>query len=238
MTCYSNLQMAAALRQHGVNAHDAVFLVATAHPESGGCGVMQPGQPYSTTGWGPWQITPGNSEPQCGINGQLFGLEAAACAAAAKLRSQGLSAWTTITHGLELPFMNAAKTAVSQAYRLSPSQVNALAGSPGSSGGSPGGPGAQTTGFNPLNPLGGIGGDLLGGLASALGLPSPKDMMIRLGLIMLGGLLLVVGMFMLAGKQTLEAAITVAAPESKAGQVASGATLGAARSKSRQAANL
>lgn len=210
MTCYSNLQMAAALRQAGVNAGAAVFLVATAHPESGGCGVMQQGQPYATTGWGPWQITPGNSEPQCGVNGQLFGLQAAACAAAAKLKSQGLGAWTTITNGLNSPFMSGAQSAVSQAYRMSPGQVSSLVGSAGKGG-------ISTTSFNPLGAAGNIlSGNILGGLASSLGLPSPKDLMVRFGLILLGGLVLIVGIFMLVGKQSATAALTAVAPESEA----------------------
>jgi hypothetical protein len=207
MACYSDVQLAAALRKAGVGAGDAAFLVATAHPESGGCGVEQQGQPYSTTGWGPWQITPGNSEPQCGTNSQLFGLEAAACAAAAKLKSQGLGAWTTITSGAYSAFFGKAKSAVSQVYSMSPSQVDQLV-----AGAKSGTTSAQTTAFNPLNPFGNIGSDILGGIASSLGLPSPKDMMIRLGLVILGGLMLLVAIGMMAGKPALQVAESKAVP--------------------------
>jgi hypothetical protein len=216
MACYSDLQMAAALRQVGVGAGDAAFLVATAHPESGGCGVEQQGQPYSTTGWGPWQITPGNSEPQCGTNGQLFGLQAAACAAAAKLKSQGLGAWTTITSGLYASYFSNAKQAVSAAYGMSPSQVDQLVASAKG-----GGTNAQTTAFNPLNPFGSIGSDILGGLASSLGVPSPKDLMIRLGLILMGAVLVIVGITMFVGKGAIKIA-EVATPEGRAVGAATG----------------
>jgi hypothetical protein len=96
---------------------------------------------------------------------------------------------------------------------MSPQQVAALASSTGT--------GAQTTGFNPLGGVGSavgglIGGDILGALASSLGLPSAKDLAIRTGLILLGGMLLVVGVFMLAGKQNIQLGIETVAPESRA----------------------
>ena len=84
---------------------------------------------------------------------------------------------------------------------------------------------------------GGIGGSILGDIANALGLPSPKDMLIRLGLILLGGLLVLVGIFILVGKGAISTAITVAAPESRAGQVASGATQRQAYRRANQAAS-
>jgi hypothetical protein len=212
MACYTDLEMAAALRQAGVGAGDAAYLVATAHPESGGCGVMQQGQPYSTTGWGPWQITPGNSEPQCGSNGQLFGLSAAACAAAAKLRSQGLGAWTTIVDGLYIPYFSAAKQAVASVYNMSESEVTKLvqqSGKGGSGSGSGGGSGSQTTGFSIFSPSDWIQ-TIEQSVLKGFGVTSFQDLFIRGGLILLGGLLIIVGLIALTGKG--EQIINVAAP--------------------------
>lgn len=62
--------------------------------ESGGTPrVVQQGQPYATTGWGLWQITPGNSEPQAGIDTQLLTAHRNGLAAVAKYNAQGLTAW-------------------------------------------------------------------------------------------------------------------------------------------------
>lgn len=228
--------MAAALRVAGANPGQSAYLVATAHPESGGCNVIQQGEPYQTTGWGVWQITPGNSVPSVAVNNGLLSLIPNAKAAVAKVRSQGLGAWTTITSGAYAPYFSSAKQAVATVWGMSDSEVSKLAKSAGSQK-------AQTTGF-----LSGIGGFLGGGIgdifgnafqdfAKALGLPSPKDMFIRLGLILLGGLLILVGILTLVGRQAMQTAITVAAPESKAGQVASGATQRAATQSSRRAAS-
>lgn len=205
MVCYSDLQMAAALRLAGVSAGPAAILVATSHPESNGCGVMQQGQPYGTTGWGPWQITPGNSEPQCGTNAQLFGLGPAACAAAAKLRSQGLGAWTTVTSGAYKASLPAALSAVASVFSMSQQQVKNLAATAGHGGG---GANAQTTSF-PLPGVGNLGGTIISGLASAIGAASVKDLFIRLGLVVLGGLLLLVGVMMLTGKEIVQTAEAV-----------------------------
>ncbi len=54
---------------------------------------VQQGVPYSVKGWGLWQITPGDSEPQCGTDAQLLVPRRNACAAVAKFRSQGIGAW-------------------------------------------------------------------------------------------------------------------------------------------------
>jgi hypothetical protein len=68
--------------------------------------IVQQGQPYATTGWGLWQITPGNSEPQAGINSQLLNGPANAVAAVAKYRGAGgFSPWTTFEDGAYLRFM-------------------------------------------------------------------------------------------------------------------------------------
>lgn len=236
MVCYSDLQMAAALRMAGVGPGDAAYLVATAHPESGGCNVIQQGQPYGTTGWGIWQITPGNSEPQFGVNNALLSLWPNAEAAAAKLRSQGLGAWTTITSGAYVPYFSAAKSAVGTVWGLSAAQVKALAQSAGKGGVQQ----AQTAAFNPLAPGQGFIGDVFGSvltdLANQFHAGSVKDLFVRFGFIVLGGLLLLVGIIMLVGRTATTTAITVAAPESKAAQVSSGANVRAAQARTEKAA--
>lgn len=235
MACYSDLQMAAALRLAGVSPGDAAYLVATSHPESGGCNVIQQGQPYGLTGWGVWQITPGNSEPQFGINNALLSLWPNAEAAAAKLSSQGLGAWTTITSGAYLPYFSAAKSAVGTVWGLSASQVQSLAKSAGK-----GGTQAQTTAFNPLAPgqsiVGDVFGNVLNDLANQFHAGSVKDLFIRFGFILLGGLVLLLGIVMLVGRAATTTAINVAVPESKAASASSGSTASAARSSSQQVA--
>jgi hypothetical protein len=214
--CWSDTQLAAALRIAGVNPGDASYLVATAHPESGGCAVVQQGQPYATTGWGPWQITPGDSEPRFGINSALLNLQNNADAAAAKLDSQGLGAWTTINDGAYSSYFPAAKTAVAAVYNMPQSQVAQLAKQAGSSSTQQ----AQTTGL-----LSGITGDLfsnmMNDIASSLGLPSPKDMMIRLGLILFGAVLVIVGIVIFTGRGSSSKQQTTIVPlsgASKAGE--------------------
>lgn len=76
-------------------------------PESGRRpSAVQQGQPYSTTGWGLWQITPGNSEPQAGINNALLNPHNNAIAAVAKYHgSGGFGPWTTYENGLYRPYL-------------------------------------------------------------------------------------------------------------------------------------
>jgi hypothetical protein len=71
-------------------------------------GAIQQGQPYATTGWGLWQITPGDSEPQAGVNYQLLNPYRNAIAAVAKYRQAGNSfaPWTTYMDGAYLQFMD------------------------------------------------------------------------------------------------------------------------------------
>jgi TP901 family phage tail tape measure protein len=56
-------------------------------------GAVQKGQPYGTTGWGLWQITPGNSVPSVGIDNALLDPITNARAAKVKYDSQGMGAW-------------------------------------------------------------------------------------------------------------------------------------------------
>jgi hypothetical protein len=74
---------------------------AIALAESGGRNVIQQGQPYATTGWGLWQITPGNSESMFGVDQALLNPKNNARAAVAKFMQAGgsFSPWTTFTSG-------------------------------------------------------------------------------------------------------------------------------------------
>lgn len=62
--------------------------------------VVQQGQPYCLTGWGTWQITPGDSVPTVGVNQALLPIGINARAAFVKFKSQGLGAWTTWRNGV------------------------------------------------------------------------------------------------------------------------------------------
>jgi hypothetical protein len=78
----------------------ASIMAAIAEAESSlNPSAIQQGQPYATTGWGLWQITPGNSVPSVGIDGALLDPLTNARAALVKYRGQGLKAWTTYTSG-------------------------------------------------------------------------------------------------------------------------------------------
>lgn len=81
----------------------ANIMAAIGMAESGGQNIKQKGQPAATTGWGIWQITPGNPS--------LLDPNNNAKAAVAKFKSQGLGAWTTYTSGAYLKFMSGASQA-------------------------------------------------------------------------------------------------------------------------------
>lgn len=92
--------------QGGGPASLAPTMAAIATAESGGqpqC--VQAGEDYANTGWGLWQITPGDSVPAVGTNQALLNPVTNARAAVAKYRAQGLEAWTTYTSGRYQAFM-------------------------------------------------------------------------------------------------------------------------------------
>ena len=63
-------------------------------------GVIQTGEPFAQTGWGLWQITPGNSAPSAfGSDYQLLDPWNNAEAAVWKYEQQGLDAWSTYYDG-------------------------------------------------------------------------------------------------------------------------------------------
>jgi hypothetical protein len=70
-------------------------------------GAIQPSQPYITTGWGLWQITPGDSEPQFGEDYQMLDPFNNAEAAVAKYEGANntFQPWTTYNDGAYLQFL-------------------------------------------------------------------------------------------------------------------------------------
>jgi hypothetical protein len=89
--------------------------------------AIQPDQPYDTTGWGLWQITPGDSEPQFGINNALLdGLNNARAAYAKYTGAGGFSPWTTYGNSCYAQYLPQAEAAVGQAASLSPAQLARL----------------------------------------------------------------------------------------------------------------
>jgi Lysozyme like domain len=69
-------------------------------------GIIQPDQPYSTTGWGLWQITPGNSVSQYGTDFQILDPWNNAEAAVNKYDGAGgFSPWTTFVDGAYTNFL-------------------------------------------------------------------------------------------------------------------------------------
>jgi Lysozyme like domain len=127
MPVLSPTQIAAVARQAGWPAGDAIIAVAITNPESSrNSSAIQQGVPYSAQGWGLWQITPGDSEPQFGIDNQLLDPLNNARAAWAKFQTQGgFRPWTTYTSGKYLPFVPAAEAGVAAAYKLTAKQLAA-----------------------------------------------------------------------------------------------------------------
>lgn len=98
----------------GGSAVSAPIAAAITFPESGNvASTVQQGQPYATTGWGLWQITPGDSEPQCGTDEALLEPAANACAAVAKWKAAGgFTPWTTYTGGEYKAYLQSGVTPV------------------------------------------------------------------------------------------------------------------------------
>ncbi len=97
----------------GGSASLAETMAAIADAESyvGKPGAIEPDVAYSVTGWGLWQITPGDSESAYGEDYQLLDPWNNAEAALAKYDELGLSAWTTYTQNLYEPFLQSTPAA-------------------------------------------------------------------------------------------------------------------------------
>lgn len=120
--------VAAIALEAGFPPGDAVIAVSITEPESARIqDNVQAGQPYDTTGWGLWQITPGNSEPQFGTDdAMLIGLNNGRAAHAKWQGAGGFSPWTTYEHGLNTPYLPAAEQAVSAVSKLSLADLHRL----------------------------------------------------------------------------------------------------------------
>jgi hypothetical protein len=91
-------------------------------------GIIQPGEPYSTTGWGLWQITPGNSVSAYGTDFRLLDPWNNAEAAVSKYNAAGgFTPWVTYTDGAYKSFLQSAS-----AYELlgNPGQYDAINSAP------------------------------------------------------------------------------------------------------------
>jgi Lysozyme like domain len=107
MAAYTYAQLEAYWIGAGGSNASAPIAAAIALAESSGQNVIQQDQPYATTGWGLWQITPGNSEPSIGTDNQLLDPSVNAKAAVAKWKAAGqsFSPWTTYTSGKYFQFL-------------------------------------------------------------------------------------------------------------------------------------
>ncbi|HEX5115724.1 MAG TPA: transglycosylase SLT domain-containing protein [Pseudonocardiaceae bacterium] len=113
-------------------------------------GIIQAGQPYSTTGWGLWQITPGNSVPAYGEDYQLLDPWNNAEAAVAKFDAAGgFSPWTTFDDGAYESFLG--DTSTPNTNLADPGQYVSINGAPAGTHNSSG-PGST---FGPTIPGGG-----------------------------------------------------------------------------------
>lgn len=125
-------QVAAAAILGGWTGGDVVIATSITQPESSRDDtIIQQGQPYATTGWGLWQITPGNSEPQFGINNAMLNPVNNAKAGHAKFTSQGWGAWTTWQNGLNTQWIPDAQSGYDAVRGMSTAQLVKLLGSGG-----------------------------------------------------------------------------------------------------------
>jgi hypothetical protein len=121
-------QVAAVAIKAGWSPGAAVIAVSITEPESArDSTVIQQGEPYATTGWGLWQITPGDSEPQFGVNEAMLNPLSNARAALAKYNGAGgFSPWTTWSAGKNVPYIPEAEAAVAAVTHLKPGELDKL----------------------------------------------------------------------------------------------------------------
>jgi Lysozyme like domain len=127
-------QVAAVAIGGGFPPGPAVIATAITPCESGrDATIVQAGEPYATTGWGLWQITPGDSVPQYGINDALLDPLRNAKAAHYKwAQAGGFSPWTTYMDGCYTSYLHQAEIAVEQVTHISRRKLAALIASAGS----------------------------------------------------------------------------------------------------------
>lgn len=170
MACHSPTEVAQAwVNAGGPSGGTAAIMVAIGTAESGLCDVRQEGQPYGLTGWGVWQITPGDSVPECGTDEALLDLATNACAAVKKYNSQGFEAWTTYVGGQFQAHLGDAQKAIQ--------------------GLGPPGTGSTTTG-----PFGGV----VGGLQGLQGAVNTISRDVAAGGVLIGGAIIVLVALFLA----------------------------------------
>lgn len=133
-------QVAAVALKAGFPPGPAAIATAITMPESSrDSTIVQKGQPYATTGWGLWQITPGNSEPQFGIDERLLIPLNNGHAAVAKWRGDhGFGPWTTYVDGAYRAWLPQAEAAVEHVAKLPPKQLEQLVKDAGAGGAAPG----------------------------------------------------------------------------------------------------
>lgn len=199
----------------------APTMAAIAFPESSADPLnVQQGQPYSTTGWGLWQITPGNSVPTVGVDKALLDPMTNARAAVAKYnasktaRGNGFLPWTTYTSGKYLRYM---QTGVSPELPGGPagmigSSIGAALAAAGAAGGLDAagtGPTSCLIGFN------GVDVPLFGTQGSFCVLSKSEGRAIIGALILLaGGVTMLIGGILLVGSVPMSLpAATPAAPK-------------------------
>lgn len=152
-------------RQAGFSPAAAVIATAITQPEADRMpGIQQSGQPYSKTGWGLWQITPGNSVPSVGTDDQLLDPLTNARAAYAKYHAAGdtFRPWTTYTNGAYKAWIAAASAAANTVGDNigSPAGLGGSVGSAPALGGSVGGGSSPADIVTAINQLIGSGGRL------------------------------------------------------------------------------
>jgi len=96
---YTRAEILTALRDAGFPESSLDTMAAIAVGESSWTNAIQKGEPYERTGWGAWQITPGNSVPEVGIDMDLLDLETNARAALVKWQQRGYRPWVVYTNG-------------------------------------------------------------------------------------------------------------------------------------------
>lgn len=192
MGTYTFAQLEGFWDQAGGDPSLAPTMAAISEAESSGSDVIQKGQPYATTGWGLWQITPGDSEPSIGVDNALLNPLTNAQAAVAKEKSQGLGAWTTYTSGAYKQFMQG---------NVTPNQATAASYANGTQ--------ASVTGD--------IAKGVLGGIMSGFGISDVKDLAERAALILFGVAIVVIAILRMTQLDNKAANVAVGAAKARIG---------------------